>query len=184
MNDAFREQLLKAGLATKKQAKAVTHEENVGRRKRRKKNKGGAASETEVSADQQAAQAAAEEKRLRDKALNEEREETRKAEAVRSEVDDLVTKNRLKDTKGEIAYQFVDDKKVKRVFVTEAVRKELAEGDIGIVDLKGAYVLVSRDIALKVEDRCPERLVWLNEPEETDEDDPYGDYKVPDDLVW
>lgn len=184
MNDAFREQLLKAGLATKKQAKAVAHEENVGRRKRRKKNKGSAADGAELSADQQAAQAAAEEKRLRDKALNEEREEARKAEALRAEVDDLVAKNRLQDTKGDIAYQFVDEKKVKRIFVTEAVRMALANGDTGIVDAKGNYVLVSREIALKVEERCPERLVWLNEPEESNEEDPYGDYKVPDDLIW
>lgn len=184
MNDAFREQLLKAGLATKKQAKAVAHEENVGRRKRRKKNKGTPGAETEVSADQRAAQAAAEDKRIRDKALNEEREANRKAEALQAEVDDLIAKNRLNDTKGEIAYQFVDDRKVKRVLVTEAVRKALAEGDTGIADLKGAYVLVSRDIALKVEERCPERLVWLNDPEEPDENDPYSEYKVPDDLVW
>ena len=184
MNDAFREQLLKAGLATKKQAKAVAHEENVGRRKRRKKNKGAAVVESEVSADLQAAQAAAEEKRLRDKALNEEREANRKAEALRAEVDDLVAKNRKKDTKRDIAYQFVDGKKIKRVFVTEPVRLALANGDTGIVDAKGNYALVSRDIALKVEERCPERLVWLNEPEEIDEDDPYGEYKVPDDLIW
>ena len=184
MNNAFREQLLKAGLATKKQVKAASHEENVGRRKRRKKKKGGAEI-AEASSELSVAQSVLAEKREQDKALNRQRDAARRTEALEAEVDDLIAKNRLKDARGDIGYKFPDGVTIKTILVTAAVQRTLAEGNTGIIRGKDGYCLVPRDVALRIEERIPSRIVLLNDLDEpADDDDPYAEYKVPDDLMW
>lgn len=181
MNDLFREQLLKAGLATKKQVKAAAHEQNVSRRKKRRKG-AEAGEESDVA---EAARAAAAEKQARDKALNRQREETRAAQAKIAEADALIADNLLRQTGGDVPYKFPDGAKVKTLYVSSEVQRALASGNHGIVRTREGYGLVSRATALAIEERCAERLVLLNEPDDPkDEDDPYGDYVVPDDLMW
>jgi uncharacterized protein len=181
MSDAFREQLLKAGLATKKQAKAAAHEENVSRRKRRKKKKG----DVEASPDCGAAQAALEEKRGRDLELNRQRDVERAARARQAEAEDLIARNGLKDTSGEFEYRFSDGGPIKTLSVTSDLRNALAEGGVGIARAKEGYRLIPRETALMVEERSPDHLVLLNEPDgPADDEDPYAAYKVPDDLIW
>lgn len=180
MSDLFRDQLLKAGLATKKQAKAVLHEENKSRRKRRKKQ-GGDVAETP---EQAAARAALEEKRERDRALNQAREAEREARARDAEVDNLIADHRLRDTDGDVPYKFPDGDTIKTIRVSAATQRDLAAGAIGIVDGAPGYCLVRRDTALAIEERVPDRLVLLFEPETVEDDDPYSEYEVPDDLMW
>ncbi|MCF6285720.1 MAG: DUF2058 domain-containing protein [Candidatus Hydrogenedentes bacterium] len=183
MNNAFRDQLLKAGLTTKKKAKAAAHEENVSSRKRRRKKKGGA-EVTEGSSDSSAAQAALAAKRDRDKALNQERDAERHSEALEAEVDDLIAKNRLRDTRGDIGYKFSDGGTIKTILVTAEVQRALSDGVMGIAWGKDGYSLVPHDVALRIEERVPNRLVLLNDSVAPDGDDPYAEYTVPDDLMW
>ena len=181
MSDAFREQLMKAGLVTKKQAKSAAHEENVSRRKRRKKNKGSAEASPEFSA----AQAALEEKRTRDLELNRQREAERLARARQAEAEDLIAKHGLRDTQGEFEYRFSDGGPIKTLNVTSDLRNALATGGVGIARAKKGYRLIPRATALMVEERSADHLVLLNEPDAPDgDDDPYAEFKVPDDLVW
>jgi len=181
VNDLFREQLLKAGLATKKQVKKASHEENVTRRKRR----GEAGDTPEVSADAEAARLAAEAKAARDKELNRQREAARAARARSAALEALIAGTLLTKTGGDVAYKFADGGKVKTLHVTPAIQRELAVGARGIVRDAAGYGLVPRDTALALKEGLSERLVLLNEPEAPDGgDDPYSDYKVPDDLMW
>lgn len=182
MNDLFREQLLKAGLATKKQAKAAAHEENLARRQRRKESDG---VEEGPTAAQLAAQKALEEKRERDRLLNLEREAEQKAQALHAQSDDLIKQHALRNTKGSIDYKFADEGKVKRLSVSQEIQKQLRDGVTAIVWGPGGYHLVPRAIAEKIEERTPARLVLLNDaPGEVSPDDPYAEFPVPDDLMW
>lgn len=182
MNDLFREQLMKAGLATKKQAKAAAHEENMARRQRRKERDG---ADDIPSEEQLAAQRALEEKRERDRLLNLEREAEQKAQALHAQSDELIKQHALRHTKGPIDYKFADEGKVKRLSVTQEIQKELRDGITGIVWGPGGYHLVPRAIAEKIEERTPARLVVLNDaPGEPSPDDPYAEFPVPDDLMW
>lgn len=182
MNDLFRAQLLKAGLATKKQAKAAAHEENIARRQRRKESDG---VDDGPTAEQVAAQKAIEEKRERDRLLNLEREAEQKAQALHAQSDDLIKQHALRNTKGPIDYKFADEGKVKGLQVSSEIQKELGNGAIGIVWGPGGYHLVPRAIAEKIEERTPARLVLLNDATEPlSPDDPYAAYPVPDDLMW
>jgi len=182
MNDLFREQLLKAGLATKKQAKAAAHEENLARRQRRKEADG----ESEVPTPEQiAAQKAIEEKRERDRMLNLEREAEQRAQALHAQSDDLIKQHELRNTKGPVDYKFADEGKVKSLLVSPEVQKQLRDGVTGIVWGSGGYHLVPRAAAEKIEERTPDRLVLLNTATETlSPDDPYAAFPVPDDLMW
>lgn len=182
MNDLFREQLLKAGLATKKQAKAAAHEENLARRQRRKETGETASVPTP---EQVAAQKAIEEKRERDRLLNLEREAEQRAQALRAQSDDLIKQHVLKNTKGPVDYKFADEGKVKSLLVSQEVQKQLRDGVTAIVWGLGGYHLVPRAIGERIEERTPDRLVLLNDPEEAPApDDPYAAYQVPDDLMW
>lgn len=182
MNDLFREQLLKAGLATKKQAKAAAHEENIARRQRRKEADG---DEAPPTPEQLAAQKAIEEKRERDRQLNLEREAEQKAQALHAQSDDLIRQHALQNTKGPVDYKFADEGKVKSLSVSRETQIQLRDGATGIVWGAGGYHLVPRAIAEKIEERTPARLVLLNNaPDSLAPDDPYAEYPVPDDLMW
>lgn len=82
-------------------------------------------------------------------------------------------------------YNFVDAKKVKRIAVNDLIRDKLSRGSLAIVSYDGRYEIVPRDAAVKIQERDPRRVVLLNvQSQEPDEDDPYKDYVVPDDLMW
>ena len=182
MNDLFRDQLLKAGLATKKQAKAAAHEENLARRQRRKESDG----ESDVPTPEQiAAQKAIEEKRERDRQLNLEREAEQKAQALHAQSDDLIKQHALRNTKGNVDYKFADEGKVKSLLVSSEIQVQLRDGVIGIVWGPAGYHLVPRAAAEKIEERTPARLVLLNDAADSlSPDDPYVEFPVPDDLMW
>lgn len=182
MNDLFREQLLKAGLATKKQAKAAAHEENIARRQRRKETDG---AEDAPTAEQLAAQKALEEKRERDRLLNLEREAEQRAQALHAQSDELIKQHALRNIKGPVDYKFADEGKVKSLSVSPDIQKQLRDGVSAIVWGPGGYHLVPRAIAEKIEERTPARLVLLNDAAGAiSADDPYAAYPVPDDLMW
>ena len=182
MNDLFRDQLLKAGLATKKQAKAAAHEENIARRQRRKEADGEDGAPTP---EQLAAQKAIEDKRERDRLLNLEREAEQRAQAFHAQSDDLIKQHALRNTKGPVDYKFADEGKVKSLMVSTEIQNQLRDGVTGIVWGPGGYHLVPRAIAEKIEERTPARLVLLNASNDAlPPDDPYAEFPVPDDLMW
>ncbi|MNY69439.1 hypothetical protein D3C86_2073820 [compost metagenome] len=83
-------------------------------------------------------------------------------------------------------YNFVDDKKVKRLSVNTLMRNKLSNGSLAIVHHAGSYEVIPREAALKIQERDPQRIVQLNVKTEevAIEDDPYAAYQIPDDLMW
>ena len=91
------------------------------------------------------------------------------------------------DLKGaELAYNFTDNNKVARVYVTDAVQGQLSRGLLAIVKLDDRYKVVPAGVAEKISLRDESVVVVRNESssEELDEDDPYAEFKIPDDLMW
>jgi uncharacterized protein YaiL (DUF2058 family) len=101
---SLQDQLLKAGLADEKKARAVRNE----KRKQRKQQPKGTTqiNETEVRARQ-----AREEKAERDRQLNLQRQQEADKKAIQAQIRQLVATNRLDRSRGETSYQFVHDKK-------------------------------------------------------------------------
>ncbi|KPA90996.1 hypothetical protein PF66_03074 [Pseudomonas asplenii] len=181
MSLSLRDQLLKAGLVNQKQAKQVSKDKQ---KHQRLVHKG----QAEVD-DTQArlAQQAQAEKVKRDQELNRQQQEKAEAKARAAQVKQLIETSRLPKLTTEDYYNFVDDKKVKRLSVNNLMRNKLSNGSLAIVHHGGGYEVIPREAALKIQERAPERIVQLNALSETqvpDEDDPYAAYQIPDDLMW
>ncbi|WP_122709375.1 DUF2058 domain-containing protein [Pseudomonas viridiflava] len=176
---SLRDQLLKAGLVNQKQAKQVGKEKQ---KEQRLVHKGQAQVD---DSQKRAAQEALAEKVKRDQELNRQQQEKVEQKARAAQVKQLIEASRLPKLTTEDYYNFVDDKKVKRILVNALVRNKLSSGSLAIVHHGGGYEIIPREAALKIQERDPRRIVLLNTPTEApDADDPYAAYQVPDDLMW
>ena len=179
MSISLRDQLLKAGLVNQKQAKQVSKEKQ---KEQRLVHKGQAQAD---DSQKRAAQEAMAEKARRDQELNRQQQEKVEQKARAAQVKQLIEVSRLPKLTTEDYYNFVDDKKVKRISVNALVRNKLSSGSLAIVHHGGGYEIIPREAALKIQERDPRRIVLLNTPTEApDADDPYAAYQVPDDLMW
>ncbi|AVB15939.1 MULTISPECIES: DUF2058 domain-containing protein [Pseudomonas] len=179
MSLSLRDQLLKAGLVNQKQAKQVGKEKQ---KEQRLVHKGQAQAD---DSQKRAAQEAMAEKAKRDQELNRQQQEKVEQKARAAQVKQLIEVSRLPKLITEDYYNFVDDKKVKRISVNALVRNKLSSGSLAIVHHGGGYEIIPREAALKIQERDPRRIVLLNTPTEApDADDPYAAYQVPDDLMW
>lgn len=179
MSLSLRDQLLKAGLVSEKQAKQAGKQKQ---KQQRLEKKG----QVEVDdAQKRAAQEAMAEKAARDQELNRQQQEKAEQKARSAQIKQLIETTRLPKLNGEDYYNFVDDKKVKRISVNALMRNKLSSGGLAIVRHGGGYEVVARDVALKIQERDARRIVLLNTATEAaDADDPYAAYQVPDDLMW
>ncbi|MEE4182699.1 DUF2058 domain-containing protein [Pseudomonas viridiflava] len=176
---SLRDQLLKAGLVNQKQAKQVGKDKQ---KEQRLVHKGQAQVD---DSQKRAAQEALAEKVKRDQELNRQQQEKVEQKARAAQVKQLIEASRLPKLTTEDYYNFVDDKKVKRISVNALVRNKLSSGSLAIVHHGGGYEIIPREAALKIQERDPRRIVLLNTPTEApDADDPYAAYQVPDDLMW
>ncbi len=178
MGNSLHEQLKKAGLVSDRQLQQAHKAKQKQEKLQRKRRKKGAASGQQVV---QGDRAAAE----RDRALNRQRQEKARQKARAAEVRQLIERHRLKEVAGEIPYSFTDGKRIARLFVDETLRGKLIQGQVAIVRLGREYVLVPDSTAARIQERAPSQvLLWNRDSGEPAGEDPYADFKVPDDLMW
>jgi len=178
MSLSLREQLLQAGLVGSKQVKKAEQE----KRQQVKKNP------QAQSEQQQAAQKAQAEKAARDKELNRKREQERERQAKLAQIRQIVEQNRLPRIESDDYFNFVHRNKIHRIAVDAALRERITKGEVLLVRYGKFYAPVIPDIAEKVRERDADSVVDLNAQviatPQPDEDDPYKDFAVPDDLIW
>jgi len=157
MGNPFQDQLLKAGLVSKKQAKKANHEKYLSRKKN-KGNKGDKSAEISNKArDEQAAQA------KRNRELNLQRIEENRQREHRAQVKQLIEKNRLKlDDRGE-PYYFTEQNKINRIYVAEEMADQLSRGQLAIVKLGSSYEVVPAKVAQQIASRDKETLVAFHD---------------------
>jgi uncharacterized protein len=175
---SLQDQLLKAGIVDGKKAKKLEKE----KRKAAKGQKG----KVQVDPAKEQARLAQEERAARDRALNKQKQEAAEEKAVLAQIIQMIKMNRIDRGAGELAYQFADGSRIKKIYITEKLQNDLVAGRIAIAKLDESYELVPAAVAEKIMQRSEEAIVVLNSSEasEVDEDDPYADYQVPDDLMW
>ncbi|MBF67432.1 MAG: nucleoprotein/polynucleotide-associated enzyme [Gammaproteobacteria bacterium] len=175
--DSLRDQLRAAGLVTAKQARRA---ESASHRQEVRQKQGGEADVSKLEVQQaQAAKRAAD--RDRNAALNQAAQE----KAISAQVRQLVTSNSQRE-QGDVAYNFTDGKRVKRIHISETNRQQLNKGHLAIVRLGDAYDLVPEPVARKIMERSEADVLYLADRSQdvVDEDDPYKDFPIPDDLDW
>ena len=183
MAGSLQDQLLGIGAIDKKKAKKSQHQKHQANNKARKALKSGKKLEPEQ--DKQKIEQARQEKQQRDKELNKQRDAERAQTALLAEVRDIAQQHSVSVADdADVAYNFTHDKKVKKLYVTAELQKQLTLGQLAIVVLGGKNTLVPDKIAEKIENRLPEKVVRVQSDEASDKDDPYADYQIPDDLMW
>jgi uncharacterized protein len=179
MSNPFQDQLLKAGLVTKKQVQKVQQD------KKRKNKQQHSKKEKAVDETKLKAQQAAQEKAKRDRELNKKKENQARQKAISIEINQLIENNCLaRDESCEIVYNFEHNKKVKRIYVDAEMKQQIIKGKLGIARIEGRYELVPKIIAEKIQQRNEKRIVIFDAEGSVDDNDAYSEYQVPDDLVW
>jgi uncharacterized protein YaiL (DUF2058 family) len=172
----LKSQLLKSGLVDNKRAKKI-HQQQL---------EAGKAAKDEAKNQVQQAMA---EKAEKDRLLNLQLKEEQEKKAILAQIKQLIETNKIDRAGGEVAYQFTDDKKIKKLYVTDLQFNQVTKGIIAIVRFADGYELVPARVAEKIAIRDANLVLVLNlKPEttatETVEEDPYANYQIPDDLMW
>lgn len=172
---SLKDQLMKAGLANAKKARRAEHEKRVQAR------------DPNAPTAQDLAQQTLAEKAERDRELNRLRDAEQAQRALAAQVRQLIEAHRIERKGGDISYQFTDQRKIKKLYVTSAQQDQLARGQIAIVRLGEGHELVPTIVAEKIRSRDEQAVVLLNTRTTTSadgEEDPYAAYQIPDDLMW
>ena len=174
----LQEQLLKAGLVSSKKMDKVQR----------------TAKKSRVQA-REAREAVEENKRAqleRDKQLSEQQKQAALSKEYKAQVKQLIEMNRVDISKGDIGFNFTDGNLIKKIFVDKTTQAQLISGRLAIARLvvessgESQYAIIPASVADKIAQRDANSIV-LNSAlsqEEQDEEDPYADFKVPDDLMW
>ncbi len=181
MGNSLLEQLKKSGLVDKNKAQQAKHSQYKSQKQKTKRGSPDKLDEAKLLAQQAHA-----EKVERDRQLNQQKQEELERKAIAAQVKQLIEINRVKDRDGDIVYNFADGNVVKRLYVSELVHKHLASGRLVIARLGEGYELVPMPVAEKIKQRDAQCIIQSDhgaEPKQ-DGDDPYADYKIPDDLMW
>jgi len=180
MNNPFQDQLLKAGLVTKQQVQKAKKEVQKKNKKQHSKKV------RDVDENKLQAQQAANEKSRQDRELNKKKEEQARKKATSIEINQLVLNNKLERKEDcEIVYNFEHNNKIQRIYVNAEIKQNIIQGKAGIARIEGRYEVVPKAIAEKIKQRNEKRIILFeNEEKIVDENDPYSDYQIPDDLTW
>ncbi|HDH9217872.1 TPA: DUF2058 family protein, partial [Escherichia coli] len=110
----------------------------------------------------------------------------------KAQVKQLIEMNRITPSKGDIDFNFTDNNLIKNIVVDKLTQSQLISGRLAIARLvtdnsgKTEYAIIPASVADKIMQRDANSILLNNALSQTeqDEDDPYADFKVPDDLMW
>ena len=181
MGNSLQDELLKAGLIDKKKIDQAAKQKKAAKKKKVAKKKSRPAPVIDPEIQRQR-----DEKAARDRELNQQRDEVRRQREVNAQVRQLVSKNRHPrvERDEDIPFHFENKGKIKRLFVSPETHQMITDRKLIIVNDNGQFELVPPPIAEKIRSRNPSLVIDLPEETQPAEDDPYADFKVPDDLMW
>ncbi|PTA96019.1 DUF2058 domain-containing protein [Kluyvera sp. Nf5] len=174
----LQEQMLKAGLVTSKKMAKV--------QRTAKKSRVQAREAREAVEENKKAQIE------RDKQLSEQQKQAALSKEYKAQVKQLIEMNRIVIAKGNIDFNFTDTNLIKKVVVDKATQTQLINGRLAIARLvtnsngDSEYAIIPAVVADKIAQRDESYIVLNSALSEDvqDEDDPYADFKIPDDLMW
>ncbi|MEE4613585.1 DUF2058 domain-containing protein [Serratia marcescens] len=174
----LQEQMLKAGLVTSKKMAKV--------QRTAKKSRVQAREAREAVEENKKAQLE------RDKQLSEQQKQAALSKEYKAQVKQLIEMNCIVLAKGDIGFNFTDGNLIKKILVDKATQTQLINGRLAIARLvvenreECEYAIIPASVADKIAQRDAASIVLHSalSQEEQDEDDPYADFKVPDDLMW
>lgn len=174
----IQEQMLKAGLVSSKKMAKV--------QRTAKKSRVQAREAREAVEENKKAQIE------RDKQLSEQQKQAVQSKEYKAQIKQLIEMNKITITSGDIGYNFTDNNLIKKVYVDKVTQSQLIKGRLAIARLtaengsESEYAIIPAVVADKIAQRDASYIVLNCElsQEAKDEDDPYADFVIPDDLMW
>ncbi|ENW80951.1 hypothetical protein F909_02241 [Acinetobacter sp. ANC 3929] len=178
VKNALQAQLLKAGLVDNKKAKKLTKQAQHGQRTGQNDD---AALKAEIDRAKQ-------EKLAKDQALNLEKQNILEEKALKASIIQMIKHHKVKEIEGDITYQFIDEGKIKKVYLSQQVYNALVSGSLVVAKDQESYAYLPKALAEKIDQKMQGFILVNNNTEKndqtTDEEDPYAAYVIPDDLMW
>lgn len=179
---SLQEQLKKSGLINEKKAKQLKRAKGKEEKLARKgKNPGVDPRKLELEKIKA-------EKTAKDRQLNQEKNARAERKAIEAQIKQLIEMNTISKD-GEQKFGFTEAGKIKHIWVSQTQLEQLSHGTIAIVLQKSSqanqHVLVPMAVAEKIAQRDENVVVFkADQTTVSEEDDPYADYQIPDDLTW
>jgi hypothetical protein len=179
MAKSLQDQLMGAGLVDNKKAKAIKQQQ---RKQKKQQPKG----QAQADENKQRMEFERKAKIEKDRALNKEIKAAAVQKGLLAQIRQLIELNKLDTSAGELGYQFAEGTKIRKIFVNATQQEQLSRGLLAVVKQDDRYLIVPSVVAEKIAQRNATVVVALNEKSasENDDDDPYKDYQIPDDLMW
>ena len=177
VKNALQAQLLKAGLVDNKKAKKLSkqavHEQRTGQSNE-------AELKAKIAQDNQ-------EKLAKDQALDLEKKRLLQGKELKAAIIQMINQHKIRDIDGEVSYQFIDESKIKKIYLNQQIYNALVSGSLVIAKESEGYAVLPKALADRINDKM-EGFIIVNNSEKneqiTDEEDPYAAYVIPDDLMW
>ena len=99
----------------------------------------------------------------------------------------MINQHKIRDTDGDAVYQFIDDSKIKKVYLNQQIYNALVAGSLVIARENDSYAFLPKALADRINAKKQGFIIVNNSEkneETTDEEDPYAAYVIPDDLMW
>jgi uncharacterized protein YaiL (DUF2058 family) len=181
---SLQDQLLQAGLTTKQK----TRQANVDKRKKNKQKRSGvqhgASLQEQVQQDLAKAKT---DKQTKDNALNELKQLQLADKEQLLRIKQILMHHQIKNVSGDNDYNYTFDTTIKKLPLDAVTHKALVNGRLALCGLDGTTYLVTRETAEKLSELDKNVVLVQNDKaldEQVDEDDPYADYQIPDDMMW
>ena len=181
---SLQEQLLKSGLADKKNAKKIQNEK---RKKDKLRRKSKIVENDEVK---QSVEAQRQAKKDKDRALNEASKQEAEKKQIQAQIVQMIDMNLQPINKGDVKFQFTHENKVKSLNVTGKTKAHLQGNKLAIVWHNESYQIIPIQVADKIAQRDDTCILYRADKQEEsvsmteEEQDWYADYEIPDDLSW
>ena len=177
VKNALQAQLLKAGLVDNKKAKKLSkqavHEQRTGQSNE-------AELKAKIAQDKQ-------EKLAKDQALDLEKKRLLQGKELKAAIIQMINQHKIRDIDGEVSYQFIDESKIKKIYLNQQIYNALVSGSLVIAKDGESYAILPKALAERINDKMTGFIIVNNSEKNeqiTDEEDPYAAYVIPDDLMW
>ncbi len=178
VKNALQAQLLKAGLVDQKKAKKLskqaTHDQRTG--------------QNDDAVIKAGIEQSKQEKLAKDQALDQEKQRVLEQKTLKASIIQMIQHHKIQQTEGDVVYQFIDENKIKKVYLSQPIYNALVSGSLMIAKDQDRYAYLPKALAEKIDQKM-QGFILINQQTEqnnqtTDEEDPYAAYVIPDDLMW
>ncbi|MFZ0256064.1 MAG: DUF2058 family protein [Gammaproteobacteria bacterium] len=196
MGSSLQEQLLKAGLVTEQQVRREKARGAEAARRGKKNRKtppavhhrtqqstAAAASNPPQENPARTAQTVAKPSEKQDKKAASPSER----KLLRARIKILLRRHRVNDAEAETPYHFLVGKHIRRIYVTDAQHTSLCQGQLVIIPFGERHYLISINKVSALQQLDPNLTIITHQSAnaaDSEADDVYAGYRVPDDLIW